>query len=142
MSSKQAIIIYTDGACSGNPGPSGLGVFLQAGKFKREISEYLGEGTNNIAELSAVLKALNSIKDPERTIHLYTDSTYVIGVLTKNWKVKANKELVLQIRQKMKEFNNLILHKVKGHVGVEGNEKADKLATTAVSTQSSFDNYS
>ena len=126
------IIAYTDGACSGNPGPAGIGVVLVCGDKRREISTYLGEGTNNIAELTAILAALEAIKDRRRAITVVTDSSYAIGVLTKNWKLKANVELILKMRALIAEFAQLRFEWVKGHAGHVENERCDELARTAV----------
>src|ERR1700759_4557025 len=71
-----AIVVYADGACSGNPGPAGIGVVMQDGKQRRELSKYLGQGTNNIAELTALGEAALVIEDPERPVRLHTDSKY------------------------------------------------------------------
>lgn len=126
------IIAYTDGACSGNPGPAGIGVVLVCGDKRREISTYLGEGTNNIAELTAILAALEAIKDRRRAITVVTDSSYAIGVLTKNWKLKANVELILKMRALIAEFAQLRFEWVKGHAGHVENERCDELAREAV----------
>lgn len=131
--SDAAIIhVYTDGASSGNPGPSGIGVLLQYGSHEREISRYIGTATNNIAELLAVKTALEAIKRTDRPVRLYTDSSYVHGLLTSGWKARKNKALVDEIRGLCRKFSNLELIKVKGHGGNEGNEKADHLATSAI----------
>jgi len=129
---RDAVIIYTDGACTGNPGPAGLGAVLIDGDRRKEISEYLGEATNNIAELTAIQRALEAIKDRNRRILLHTDSSYSIGVLTKNWKAKANVELIANIRALIATFPRLELVKVKGHSGVRENERADELARLAI----------
>ena len=127
-----AIHVWTDGACSGNPGPAGIGVVVIDGAEQREISEYLGEGTNNIAELTAILRGLEQIEDTARPVIVYSDSQYSIGLLTQNWKAKANQELVAKLRAKTKEFSNLKFVKVLGHSGVALNERVDYLATSAV----------
>lgn len=127
------IHVFTDGASSGNPGPSGIGVFFRYGTHEREISRYIGEATNNIAELEAIHVALKEITKPELPVRIYTDSSYASGLLVKNHKAQKNKELVESIRLLMKRFKNLSIIKVEGHKGVEGNERADKLATSAVS---------
>jgi ribonuclease HI len=111
-------VAYTDGACSGNPGPCGLGVVLVAGEQRRELSEYLGIGTNNIAELTAILRALEAIDDPAQSVLVHTDSQYAIGVLQKGWKPKANQELIAAIKARMKAFKALRLVYVPGHAGV------------------------
>ena len=129
---KDAIHVYTDGAASGNPGPAGIGVFLQYGPHEREISRFIGSATNNIAELMAVKAALEAIKRKDIPVRLYTDSSYVLGLLTSGWKAHKNKELVTDIRKLCEEFKDLKLIKVKGHGGICGNEKADHLATSAI----------
>ncbi len=129
---KDAIHVYTDGAASGNPGPAGIGVFLQYGPHEREISRFIGSATNNIAELMAVSAALEAIKRKDIPVRLYTDSTYVLGLLTSGWKAHKNKELVTDVRKLCEEFKDLKLIKVKGHGGICGNEKADHLATSAI----------
>ena len=133
------IIIYTDGACSGNPGPAGIGVLVQRPDEMVEISEFLGSGTNNIAELTAILKALRTLREDEndRLIHLYTDSGWSLGVLIGGWKAKANVELIEEIREEMKRFTRLELLKVRGHAGHDGNEEADRLATQATRREAS-----
>lgn len=132
---KDAIVIYTDGACSGNPGPMGLGAVVMDGDERKEISEYLGIGTNNIAELTAIARALEAIPKAhrKRTVVLHTDSSYSIGVLSKGWKAKANTELIMGIRAQIEEFGALHFVKVKGHSGIPENERCDELATDAVS---------
>ncbi len=131
----EPLIVYTDGACTGNPGPAGLGAVIMDGDDRQELSEYLGDGTNNIAELSAILRALEVLNTAEarnRPVRIHTDSSYSIGVLTKNWKAKANQELIATIRALAATFRNLQFVKVKGHAGVPENERADELARQAV----------
>ena len=132
---KNVIIIYTDGASSGNPGPSGIGVFMRYGDHEREISTYIGNSTNNIAELTAIETALLEIKRPDLPIRLYTDSSYALGLLINGWKAKKNISLVNSIKKRMTQFKDLKIIKVKGHSGIEGNEKADQLATSAIASQ-------
>ena len=133
MPGKEPIHAWTDGACTGNPGPMGIGVVLISGKHRKEISEYLGPvGTNNIAELTAILRALEAIKDRRRPVIVYSDSSYAIGVLSMGWKAKANKDLVEKIRQLLREFPNLEFVKVAGHAGVPENERCDELARQAI----------
>lgn len=132
MPTKEPVHAYTDGACSGNPGPAGIGVVLICGGRRKEISEYLGHGTNNIAELTAVLRALESVRDRERTVYLYSDSSYALGLLGQGWKAKANRELVEELRALKERFSDLRLVKVRGHSGVPENERADELARQAV----------
>lgn len=133
------IVIYTDGACSGNPGPAGVGVYVMRPDSTLEISEYIGSGTNNIAELTAILRALEQIteEEQERRIHLYTDSGWSLGVLIGGWKAKTNLELIEAIKAQMERVPNLELLKIKGHAGHPGNEEADRLATQAARRESS-----
>ena len=131
--SPDTIHVWTDGACEGNPGPAGLGVVIIDGKDHRELSEYLGQGTNNIAELSAILRGLESITDRSRPVIVYSDSQYSIGLLTQNWKAKANKELVEKLRGLTREFPNLRFVKVAAHSGIPLNERVDELARGAIS---------
>ena len=127
-----SVEVWTDGACSGNPGPSGLGVLLRDGETIHEVSEFLGEGTNNIAELTAILRGLQLVEDGARAVDVMTDSAYCIGLCTKGWKPKKNKELVADLRSELRRFGDIRFVKVPGHAGVPDNERADELATTAV----------
>ena len=127
----RVVHIHTDGASSGNPGPAGIGVVLQCGSQRREISEYIGEATNNIAELLAIQKGLAAVKNRRLPVRVYTDSGYAFGVLTLNWKPKKNAELIAAIRKSMALFADVKLVKVPGHCGVVENERADVLATSA-----------
>jgi ribonuclease HI len=127
-----AIQVWTDGACTGNPGPAGLGVVIIDGKERVELSEYLGEGTNNIAELMAIMRGLESVKDKARAVIVYTDSEYSIGCLTKAWKPKKNVELIADLRSVCREFADLRFVKVAGHAGIPLNERVDQLAREAI----------
>lgn len=129
-----SVIVYADGACSGNPGPAGLGVVVIDGPRRVEISEYLGQGTNNIAELTAVLRALGEI-EADRPMVIHTDSQYTIGVVQKGWKAKANQELVAELRRALSTRTKTRLAYVPGHAGVLLNERADALAREAVSAR-------
>lgn len=132
----ESVIAYTDGACLGNPGPSGLGysiAFPDGTNISR--GEPLGEGTNNIAELAAILRVLELVEDTDRRLLIHTDSSYSIGVLTQGWKAKANQELIAKIKIAMSPFGNIELIKVKGHSGVPQNELVDDLARRAAESQ-------
>ena len=131
-SDSEVVNIYTDGAASGNPGPAGIGVVLQYGKHEKEISAYIGETTNNIAELEAIRAGLNHLKKKNVTVRIYTDSSYALGVLSLGWKAKKNRRLIETIQSLLHEFENLEIIKVPGHAGHEQNERADQLATSAV----------
>jgi ribonuclease HI len=130
-----AIEIWTDGACSGNPGPMGIGVVVIDGAQRREAGEYLGVGTNNIAELTAIERGVEiATTDPQETrrLRIYTDSSYAIGVLSKGWKAKANQELIARIKRRLAALPRVEFVKVAGHAGVPENERCDELATGAV----------
>jgi ribonuclease HI len=129
------VIVYADGACSGNPGPAGLGIVLIDRNGRRELSAYLGEGTNNIAELTAIMLAADAIEDKRAPVRIHTDSQYAIGVLSKGWKAKANVALIEQVRAALEPFTDLELIYVRGHSGVVLNERADALAVQAVKTR-------
>ena len=128
-------VAYTDGACSGNPGPAGAGmiVILPDGKM-HEGYEYLGEATNNIAELTAVLRAVEAMPPDATNIVVHTDSQYAIGVLTKGWKAKANQELVAKAKSTVQARRARLVY-VPGHAGVPLNERADELAREAIRTR-------
>jgi len=131
---KGFIVAYTDGACSGNPGPAGSGCVVVGldGKM-REGFRYLGErATNNVAELTAIEMALDAVTDPEAPLEIRTDSGYSIGVLQKGWKAKANPELIAKIKEKLAGRPRTRLQYVPGHAGVPLNERADELAREAI----------
>ena len=151
-----AIDVWTDGACSGNPGPMGIGVVVLFDGQRKEIGEYLGLGTNNIAELTAIERGLEIAAEiaktaaktapaktaaaaggPEagarlRRVRVYSDSGYAIGLLEKGWKAKANQELVARLRKRVSAVPNLEFVKVPGHAGVPENERCDELARVAI----------
>ncbi len=133
-----ALHAYTDGASSGNPGPAGIGVVLIWREHRREVSRYLGETTNNVAELTAILDALRLVKRRDLPVRVHADSSYAIGVLSGEMRVKANRDLVATIRSEMRSFADLRLVKVSGHSGVEENERADALARLAVKNRRSL----
>jgi ribonuclease HI len=131
---ENTIVIYTDGACSGNPGPAGVGVFYEDRERTAEISEFIESGTNNLAELTAILRGLEEIPvdAKDRRIHLYTDSAWSLGVLIGGWKAKTNMKLIESIKAKIEELPHLEMLKVRAHAGNSGNETADHLATKAI----------
>jgi len=132
ISESDVIHIFTDGACSGNPGPAAWGAVLIYNNHIKEFSEFIGDATNNIAELTAIKNALTKVKKNDIPIKVYVDSDYSIGVLTKDWKVKANRELVLEIKKLINSFDDISFYKVKGHAGIKFNERADQLACLAI----------
>lgn len=135
------IEFYTDGACPGNGksaqgAPMGAGIVATCGDIQREWAVPLGLGTNQKAELMAVREALLKIKDrPQTQVLVHTDSAYAIGCLTQRWNVKANKELVEEVRRLAAECRQFRMNKVAGHAGVAANERADELAVKAALTQ-------
>lgn len=128
-------VAYTDGACSGNPGPAGSGVVLVSPEgTMTEGFEFLGMATNNVAELTAILRALEWTPNDAPSLVVHTDSQYSIGVLQKGWKAKANQELVAQTKRAMHGRSARLVY-VPGHVGVPLNERADELAREAIQTR-------
>lgn len=132
----RCICLYTDGASSGNPGPSGIGILMRYKSHEKKISRYIGLATNNIAELEAIRVGLSEVKLRELPVRVFTDSSYALGLLSQGWKPKKNQELVAEIRHLMKQFADIRFIKVKGHAGHPENECADQLATSAVSENS------
>jgi ribonuclease HI len=134
------IELYTDGACSGNPGPGGWGVLLRFGEHEKQLSGGEKETTNNRMELTAVIEGLSALKEP-CFVDLYTDSKYVADALEKGWAVswkqngwrKADKKPALNrdLWEKLLslyEKHTVKIHWIKGHAGHPENELCDKLA--------------
>jgi len=126
------VCIFTDGASSGNPGPSGVGVLLKYGEHEKEISKYIGIATNNIAELEAINTGLLELKKTDMPVRIFTDSSYAYGLLALGWKARKNQALVKTIRETISKFKDLKIIKVKGHAGHAENQRADYLATSAI----------
>jgi ribonuclease HI len=132
------IHLWSDGACTGNPGPAGAGTVLLHGESKTEWSTWLGEGTNNIAELVAVLQGVEALPRPIASdLVVHTDSQYVIGVCAKNWKAKANKQLIADLKSTLADAPRVVWHWVRGHEGVALNERCDQLARDAIDRRGS-----
>lgn len=126
------IDVYTDGSCNNKTWDTGFGIYLVHNGKEIRYSRYIGKGTNNIAELTAIKTSLKKLKKYRSIrIRIFTDSTYCIGVLTKGWKVKANTGLVAEIKSLILPFENISFIWVKGHSNCEGNKIADKLAVEA-----------
>lgn len=141
----KSIIIYTDGACSGNPGPGGWGVLMRAGEHKKELCGGELDTTNNRMEMMAVIEALSALKKSS-SVTIYTDSKYVLQGITewmdgwkaKNWKTASkkpvkNKDLWQRI-DTLVQAHNVEFVWVKGHAGDPGNERADELARQGIPT--------
>jgi ribonuclease HI len=137
------VTIYTDGACKGNPGPGGWGVYLKSGANEKELCGGAANTTNNRMELMAVIEALNALKRPCQVV-LYTDSNYVRQGITTwihSWKAKGwktadkkpvkNEDLWKTLDEAAKR-HKVDWRWVKGHAGDPGNERADMLANKGV----------
>lgn len=137
------VSIWTDGACSGNPGPGGWGALIRFGEHEKELSGGDFDTTNNRMELTAAIEALNALKEP-CSIKLYTDSQYVKGGMTgwikgwkkNNWKTSAKKPVKnVELWKALDEAvarHDIDWHWVKGHAGHEENERADELARSGM----------
>ncbi len=136
----EEITIYTDGACSGNPGPGGWGAILMMGDVRKEISGGSENTTNNIMELSAVIEALKLLKRPCK-VNVFSDSAYVVnafnqkwiyGWMKKNWRTAGgdpvkNKELWQELYS-LTKVHDVTFNKVKGHADNEFNNRCDEMA--------------
>lgn len=142
--------IFTDGACSGNPGPGGYGALLRCGTNEKEISGGAAQTTNNRMELTAVIEALSALKYPCKVI-LTTDSKYVCDSISKGWArawkkngwVKSDKKPALNADLWEKclallDIHDVTLNWVKGHAGHPENERCDKLAVAQRDKYASF----
>ena len=140
MEQLRKVKLYTDGACSGNPGPGGWGAILEWQGHEKELSGGEAQTTNNRMELTAVLTALSLLKEP-CTVELYSDSKYVVDAIDKGWLygwqkkgwIKADKKPVLNVDlwQQLLPLlarHNVRLHWVKGHAENEKNNRCDQLA--------------
>lgn len=142
MPPKRSVTIYTDGACSGNPGPGGWGAILKFGRHEKELSGGEPETTNNRMELRAALEALRSLTEP-CSVTLFTDSEYLRRGVTewlpgwkrRNWRRKGGKLANVDLWMKLDE--EIARHEVhwrwvRGHAGHPLNERVDKLARKAI----------
>ena len=120
------ITIYTDGACLGNPGPGGWGAVITGDGRKRSVHGSDPHTTNNRMEIMAVVESLRTIPDKSK-VTVFSDSTYVINTMTKNWKRRKNKDLWDLLDQEVTS-RDISWHWVKGHSGDLLNEEADRLA--------------
>ena len=135
-----SIKVYTDGACRGNPGPGGWGVYIQLNDEEKDLYGGNPETTNNQMEMQAALEALKYLKDKNDVIELFTDSNYLRQGITEwihkwklnNWRTAAkkpvaNRDLWIEISD-LNEKMDVQWNWVKGHAGDPGNERADQLA--------------
>lgn len=138
------IIIFTDGACSGNPGPGGYGsIVVTPDGQVRELGDRFDSTTNNRMEMSAVIHALKAVEHLEDDIHILTDSVYVIrgctqwayGWRRRGWKTAegqdvANRDMWEELTRQAAKHKNIKWHYVRGHTGVAGNERCDVIAVS------------
>ena len=140
MAEKKLVYIFSDGACSGNPGPGGYGVILRCDGREKELSGGAPDTTNNRMELTAVISALEALKEPCEVV-LTTDSKYVCDGIEKGWArswkrnnwIKSDRKPALNRDLWERLLDLLEIHEVsfvwiKGHAGHEENERCDKLA--------------
>lgn len=140
----EKVVIYTDGACSGNPGPGGWGTILIYKNVKKEISGYMENTTNNIMEITAVIEGLKLLKY-ECEVEIYSDSAYVVNAFNNHWiegwrkknwinsskEPVKNKELWQELYDLTKQHDVKFI-KVKGHSDNEYNNRCDELARLAI----------
>ena len=133
------LVIYTDGAARGNPGPGGLGVVMKYGKHRRELSEGYRLTTNNRMELLAVIRGLEALKRDDLRVKVYTDSRYVSDAVNQKWvfaweakrfKKKKNADLWKRFLELYRQYTVEFIW-VKGHADIPENERCDQLAVEA-----------
>lgn len=140
------VTVYTDGACSGNPGPGGWGAILMYKDKRRELSGFDPHTTNNRMEISAVIGALEALKEP-CLVDIYTDSAYVCNAFNQHWlnnwqrngwKTSAKKDVenrdLWEALLKLTKLHDFSFHKVKGHANNADNNRCDELARNAIKT--------
>jgi len=141
------IIIYTDGASRGNPGPGGYGTILMSGKHAKELSQGFRMTTNNRMELMSVIAGLEALKKPNLDITIYSDSQYVVKAIEEKWlanwlrkgfKGKKNQDLWLRYL-KAAEGHSIKFKWIKGHNDNPFNERCDELAVAAALSQNLLD---
>ena len=145
MSEKKKVILYTDGACSGNPGLGGYGGILMYGNFRKEYSGSEVETTNNRMEITAVIVGLEKLKYP-CAVDVYSDSAYTVNAFNEGWIYgwkkngwkKADNKAVLNVDlweklYSLTTIHEVVFHKVAGHADNEWNNRCDELARGAIS---------
>ncbi len=144
VSDPKLVTLYTDGACSGNPGPGGWGVLLQAGPHERTLKGAEPETTNNRMELMAVIEGLRALKEPCR-VAVHTDSAYIVNAFAERWidgwqrrgwktagkKPVKNRDLWEELLR-LKAIHEVVFVKVKGHSDDERNNYVDGVAVSAI----------
>lgn len=130
MRTRPNVTIYCDGACVPNPGAMGIGIVLISGDHRREISEYIGLGTNQAAEIHAARRALEVLRMPCK-VTVYSDSQYLVRTMNGDWKPRTNLE-AWEMLQRVANQHEVEWQWVRGHDGTPENERADELANTAV----------
>ncbi len=141
----KSIVIYCDGACSGNPGPGGWGAVLLAGDRRKELSGAEAHTTNQRMEIMALVGALEALKVTDWEVEVYSDSAYLVNAFSQKWLDKwqtngwknskkepvANQDLWMELLSLTRK-NRITMKKVKGHAGDEHNERCDELARQAI----------
>jgi ribonuclease HI len=137
------IIIYTDGAAIGNPGPGGYGIVLISGAYRKEVAQGFTRTTNNRMELMAVIVGLEMLKNENCDVSIYSDSKYVVDSISKGWvfnwqkkgfKDKKNVDLWVRFLKVFPKHKIKVIW-VKGHANIPENERCDQLATQAARSQ-------
>lgn len=153
MSTQRTVSIYTDGACSGNPGPGGWGAIMLSGERRKELWGYEAKTTNNRMELQAAIEALRALKTP-CTVQLHSDSAYLVNAFRQNWLgnwqrngwVNAKKDPV-ENQDLWRELlrvsgqHQVEWIKVKGHADNVNNNRCDELARAAIASKSSGSDF-
>lgn len=147
LADLREVTIYTDGACSGNPGPGGWGAILIAGERRKELSGYVAETTNNRMELTAAIEAIRALNRPCR-VKLHSDSAYLVNAFRQNWLANWQRNGWINAKKEPVENQDLWREllavikphqvewlKVKGHAHDELNNRCDELARLAVATK-------
>ena len=133
---RPVILLYTDGAASGNPGPGGYGVVLCCGGLRKELSAGFARTTNNRMELLAVIAGLEAIRWDRARVELYSDSTYVVKAVNEGWLENWQRKQFRKVKNvdlwlRLLPRHEVTFHWVKGHAGHPENECCDRLAVAA-----------
>lgn len=143
MQVREPILLFTDGAASGNPGPGGYGVILRCGSYEKELSGGFAHTTNNRMELMAVIVGLEAIRWDNALVEVYSDSSYVVNAVTKGWldswlakgfAKKKNEDLWRRYHAAASR-HRVNFHWIKGHAGHPENERCDALAVAAYASK-------